>query len=300
MPPWRRLRRRTGSRDETPTRTVNAFAALQHALPKRAISRALGAVARSERRLLAQPLIHAFARAFAVDLSEAAPSRAGHYRSFNAFFTRALAPGARPLPADPAAIASPADGRLTEFGPVAGGRLIQAKGHHFSLAALLADAEVAEQYTGGTFCIIYLAPRDYHRVHAPAAGRLIGTVEVPGSAFAVNARTASAVPGLFARNERLVCLFDRFALVMVGALIVRSIETVWRGPASPDRGHRARAADQLFERGAELGRFLLGSTVVVLFPPGAMRLAPHLTRGMAVRMGQALGALTNPRRTRQA
>ena len=268
---------------------MNAFAALQHALPKHAISRALGALARSEWPPLAQPLIRAFAHAYAVDLGEAVPSRLADYRSFNEFFTRPLAPGARPLPADPAAITSPADGRLTEFGRVNDGRLLQAKGQRFAAAALLTDADVAAQYDGGEFFVVYLAPRDYHRVHAPAAGRLERTVEVPGSAFAVNERTAAAVPSLFARNERLVCLFDSFALVMVGALIVRSIETVWRGPESPYRAYRARQADQRFERGAELGRFLLGSTVVALFPPGAMRFAPHLTPGARVRMGQALG-----------
>lgn len=231
-------------------------------------------------------------RAYAVDLSEAAPSQATAYRSFNAFFTRPLKAGARPQPADPAAIASPADGRLTEFGRIADGRLIQAKGHRFSAATLLTDATAAERYDGGAFFIVYLAPRDYHRVHAPMAGRLVRTVEVPGSAFAVNERTAAAVPGLFARNERLVCLFDTFALVMVGALIVRSIETVWPGPESPYRAQRIRAVDRHFERGAELGRFLLGSTVIVLFPPNATRFAPALTAGRNVRMGEALGTAT--------
>ena len=268
---------------------MNAFAALQHALPKRAISSALGAAARCEWQPVAQALIRAFMRAYAVDLSEAAPSRATDYHSFNAFFTRPLKADARPQPADPAAVASPADGRLTEFGRIDGGRLIQAKGHRFSATALLTDAAAAEQYDGGAFFIVYLAPRDYHRVHVPLAGRLVRTVEVPGSAFAVNERTAAAVPGLFARNERLVCLFDTFALVMVGALIVRSIETVWPGPESPYRAHRTRAVDRHFERGAELGRFLLGSTVIVLFPPNAMRFAPNLVAGMNVRMGQALG-----------
>ena len=271
---------------------MNAFAALQHALPKRAISSAAGALARCEWRPVAQPLIRAFTRAYAVDLSEATPSRARDYRSFNAFFTRPLNAGTRPQPADPAAIASPADGRLTEFGRIDDGCVIQAKGHRFSTAALLTDAAVAERYEGGAFFIVYLAPRDYHRVHAPVAGRLVRTVEVPGSAFAVNDRTAAAVPGLFARNERLVCLFDAFALVMVGALIVRSIETVWPGPESPYRAHRTRAVERHFERGAELGRFLLGSTVIVLLPPNAMRFAADLTAGMSVRMGQALGTAT--------
>lgn len=277
--------------DASPT-AVNAFATLQQVLPKGAISSALGTVARCEWRPVAQPLIRAFIRAYGVDMSEAMPHRAADYPSFNAFFTRPLSPGARPLPADPATIASPADGCLTEFGRIDDGRLIQAKGHRFAVAALLTDGVVAERYNGGAFFIVYLAPRDYHRVHAPAAGRLIRTVEVPGSAFAVNDRTAAAVPGLFARNERLVCLFDTFALVMVGALIVRSIETVWDGPESPYRCQRTREVGRHFERGAELGRFLLGSTVLVLFPPDAIRFAPDLAPGRSVRMGEALGTAT--------
>lgn len=271
---------------------MNAFAALQRVLPKRAISRLAGWAARSEHRLIAQPLIRAFVRHYQVDMAEAAePSLAG-YRSFNAFFTRALKADARPLPEAPEAVVSPADGFLSQFGRIENGRVLQAKGREFSVAALLTDATLAEAYDGGTFFTVYLSPRDYHRVHAPAAATLRRTIEVPGRLFSVNDRTAGAVPGLFARNERLVCVFDEFVLVLVGALIVASIETVWEGPRSPYRELLERPATGDFERGAELGRFLLGSTAIVLFPPNVLHPSSDLEPGMPVRMGQMLATAT--------
>lgn len=272
------------------TKLANAFAALQCILPKRAISRLAGVIAHSRTPWIARPLIHAFIRAYGVDLSEAAATHPHAYRSFNDFFTRALMEERRPLPEDPLTIASPADGRLTEFGLVEAGCLIQAKGHRYAAAELLADANLASRYEGGAFFTVYLAPRDYHRVHVPAAGRLLRTVEVPGRLFAVNERTAAAVPRLFARNERLVCVFDGFAIVLVGAMIVGAIHTAWPGPQSPYRVLKTRNAGQRFQRGDELGRFLLGSTVIAMFPPGAMAFSGNLTLNMPVRMGQALGA----------
>lgn len=270
---------------------MNAFAALQYALPKGAISRVAGWAARSENRLVAQPLIRAFARHYAVDMDEAAVRDLDGYRSFNAFFTRALRADARPMPDAPDAVVSPADGYLSQFGPIADGRILQAKGRDFSASDLLADAALADACDGGAFFTIYLSPRDYHRVHAPAGATLRRTIEIPGRLFSVNDRTAQAVPGLFARNERLVCVFDEFVLVLVGALIVASIETVWEGPESPYRMLRMQAASGRFDRGAEIGRFLLGSTVVVMFPRGTVSLREGLTPGMSVRMGEALGTL---------
>ena len=270
---------------------MNAFAALQYALPKEAISRVAGWAARSENRLVARPLIRAFAHHYRVDMHEAANPRLDRYRSFNAFFTRALRADARPLPDAPDAVVSPADGYLSQFGPFADGRILQAKGRDFSASSLLADPTLAERCDGGAFFTIYLSPRDYHRVHAPAPATLRRTIEVPGRLFSVNDRTAQAIPGLFARNERLVCVFDEFVLVFVGALIVASIETVWDGPESPYRMLRMRAAAGEFDRGAEIGRFLLGSTVIVLFPPDAVSLREDLVPGMPVRMGEPLGAL---------
>lgn len=270
---------------------MNAFAALQYALPKRAISRVAGWAACSENRLVAKPLIRAFARHYRVDLDEAATPGLDGYRSFNAFFTRALRADARPMPDAPDAVVSPADGYLSQFGRIADGGILQAKGRDFSASSLLADRTLAEFCDGGTFFTIYLSPRDYHRVHAPAAATLLRTIEVPGRLFSVDDRTAQAVPGLFARNERLVCVFDEFVLVLVGALIVASIETVWDGPESPYTTLRMRAASGRFDRGAEIGRFLLGSTVIVLFPPGAVSLREGLTAGMPVRMGEPLARM---------
>ncbi len=273
---------------------MNAFAALQYALPKRAISRVAGWAAHSEHPLIAKPLIRAFAAHYRVDMTEAAePSLAG-YRSFNAFFTRALRDGARPMPEASDAVVSPADGYLSQFGRITGGSILQAKGRAFSVAELLRDTALAESYEGGCFFTVYLSPRDYHRVHAPATATLRRTIEVPGHLFSVNDRTANAVPGLFARNERLVCVFDEFTLVLVGALIVASIETVWDGPRSPYRLLRMRAAGGRFERGAELGRFLLGSTAIVLFPPDAATLRDDLEPGSPVRMGETLGTFLRP------
>ena len=270
---------------------MNAFAALQYALPKGAISRVAGWAARCEHRLVARPLIRTFARHYRVDLAEAAAPTLDGYRSFNAFFTRALRADARPMPGASDAVVSPADGYLSQFGRIADDRMLQAKGRDFSAYSLLADPTLAEFCDGGTFFTIYLSPRDYHRVHAPTAGMLRRTIEVPGRLFSVNDRTAQGVPGLFARNERLVCVFDEFVLVFVGALIVAGIETVWDGPRSPYRTLRMQAASGRFDRGAEIGRFLLGSTVIVLFPPDTVSLREDLSAGMPVRMGEALGTL---------
>ena len=270
---------------------MNAFAALQYALPKGAISRVAGWAARCEHRLVARPLIRTFARHYRVDLAEAAAPTLDGYRSFNAFFTRALRADARPMPGASDAVVSPADGYLSQFGRIADDRILQAKGRDFSASSLLADPALAEVCDGGAFFTIYLSPRDYHRVHAPAAATLRRTIEVPGRLYSVNDRTARAVPRLFARNERLVCVFDEFVLVFVGALIVASIETVWDGPRSPYRTLRMQAASGRFDRGAEIGRFLLGSTVIVLFPPDTVSLREDLSAGMPVRMGEALGTL---------
>lgn len=270
---------------------LKTLAALQHVLPKHAISRLAGVVANSRTPWIAQPLIRAFMRAYGVNLSEAAATEPAAYRSFNDFFSRALAARARPMPDDASAIASPADGRLAEFGFVEAGHLLQAKGHRYAATELLTDADLAKRYEGGAFFTVYLAPRDYHRVHAPANGRLLYTVEVPGRLFAVNEYTSAAVPRLFARNERLVCVFDGFAIVLVGAMIVGGIRTAWGGAQSPYRTLRTRVADRRFERGEELAGFLLGSTVVALFPPGGMAFGRNLTLNMPVRMGQALGTI---------
>lgn len=270
---------------------MDAFAMLQQALPKHALSRALGALAASERPAVAQPFIRAFAAAYRIDLGEAERTAFSDYRSFNDFFTRALRANARPLPSDPDAIVCPADGTVSQAGTLVDGQLLQAKGQRYPLDRLLGRA--APRYAGGDFATIYLAPSNYHRVHLPIAGELQRTTALPGALFSVNARTEAHVRELFCRNERLVCEFETasggLVVVLVGALIVASIETVWGGPRSPYRQRVDQSWSLTLPRGAEIGRFLLGSTVIVCTEPGRMRLDPALTAGRVVRMGEAIG-----------
>jgi len=278
---------------------VSAFVALQRLLPQHALSRLLGHVASSASSLISQPLIRGFCAAYDVDLADAELKSPGQYRSFNEFFTRALAPGLRPLPADPDALVSPADGTLSQVGRIEGGTLLQAKGVRYPLASLLLDSRTGKVFNGGWFATIYLAPSDYHRVHAPFAGTLVRSVAVPGELFSVNARTEAGVDKLFCRNERLVIHFRThfgpLILVMVGALIVASIETVFDGPASPYQKQQLVTHQRHFERGDEVGRFLLGSTVILLVPPGPFAPDRRLAPGFKVEMGGALGTFNSAR-----
>ncbi|WP_311946146.1 archaetidylserine decarboxylase [Halomonas piscis] len=274
------------------TLTQKAFALMQYPLPHHAISRLAGLLAECRSPGLKNALIRAFIRRFKVDMSQAQEPDYRAYSTFNDFFTRALTSDARPVGEG---FISPADGTLSQFGRMAAGELVQAKGHRFSTRALLGgDAALAETFAGGSFATVYLSPRDYHRVHMPIAGTLRETIYVPGRLFSVNQATAGHVPGLFARNERLVCIFDTangpLAVVLVGAMIVAAIETVWAGQITPLAGtpQRTRMDEHVtLEKGAELGRFKLGSTVVMCtadpvsfcdFPLGAK-----------VQMGQGLG-----------
>lgn len=244
---------------------------------------------------LKDALIRRFIQAYDVDMSEAA-SPAEAYPTFNAFFTRPLKPGARPLADANAYVLCPADGAISQIGSIADGRLVQAKGRDYTVAALLAgDEAAADRFEGGRFVTIYLAPKDYHRVHMPADGTLRTTRYVPGMLFSVNAATAGGVEGLFARNERLACLFDSplgvMASVMVGAMIVAGVETVWSGRVAPHgKGviDSQFAGDVRLSAGQEMGRFYLGSTVILLFEPGRIEWLPTLASGNVVRMGQAL------------
>jgi phosphatidylserine decarboxylase len=278
-------------------RSVSAFVALQRLLPQHALSRVLGRVASSASSLISQPLIRAFCAAYDVDLADAERKSAKQYDSFNDFFTRALAPGLRPLPADPAALVSPADGTLSQVGTIEGGTLLQAKGVRYPLASLLLDSRAGKIFNGGWFATVYLAPSDYHRVHAPFGGMLVRSVAVPGELYSVNARTEAGVDRLFCRNERLVIHlrtdYGPLILVMVGALIVASIETVFDGPQSPYRKQQLITHQRPFERGQELGRFLLGSTVILLVPPGPFAPDRRLAPGYKVEMGRALGTFSS-------
>ncbi|GGD60418.1 phosphatidylserine decarboxylase [Erythrobacter arachoides] len=273
------------------------FIRLQHLAPHHAVSRLAGKFAGSETPWIRDRLIHRFIAAYDVDMSEAARPVAA-YASFNDFFTRELKPGARPLADAGAHVLSPADGAISQIGAISDGRIFQAKGREFTATQLLGgDAEIAARFEGGSFATIYLSPKDYHRVHMPAGGELLGTVYVPGDLFSVNQVTAENVDDLFARNERLACVFDGphglFASVMVGAMIVAGVETVWGGREQAHARtlrHRSYAdGEHTFAAGDEMGRFFLGSTVVLLFEPGRVEWDESLGAGDAVRMGQALG-----------
>jgi phosphatidylserine decarboxylase len=268
----------------------------QYVLPKQALTALAGWVAGAERGAATTALIRWFVGRYGVDLSEAEFDDPGAYRNFNQFFTRALKPGVRPL-ADADWIC-PVDGAISQFGRIEAGRLFQAKGHDYSATALVGgDAALAGQFADGHFATLYLSPRDYHRIHMPAAGTLRRMIHVPGALFSVNPATARGVPGLFARNERVVCVFDGelgpWVLVLVGATIVGSMATTWHGVVNPPRPGRLRewtydTGQHVLAQGAEMGRFLLGSTVVLLLPPGPLAFNPAWAPGGAVRLGQVM------------
>jgi len=273
------------------------FAVLpQYLMPKRGLTLLMGRGASREGGALTTAVIRWFIRRYGVDMSEAADADPTHYRTFNEFFTRALKPGVRPLAQ--ADFVCPVDGAISQFGALEGNRLLQAKGHHYTAQALVGgDASIAAQFDGGHFATLYLSPKDYHRIHMPCAARLTRMLHVPGDLFSVNPTTARGVPGLFARNERVVCIFDTafgaFVLALVGATIVGSMATVWHGVVNPPRpgqlrGWRYDSPPIELQQGDEMGRFLLGSTVVMLFPRGPLRFNPAWTPGGAVRLGQSM------------
>jgi phosphatidylserine decarboxylase len=281
--------------------TDRAFAALQDFLPKHALSRAMHKLARSTNPTVRNLVIRSILRAYPmIDMGEAAQPDPFAYASFNAFFTRALRPGVRPVASGANEIASPVDGTVSQLGAISSGQIYQAKGSHYTAGALLADEASAARFQGGAFACLYLAPYNYHRIHMPFAGRLAATRYVPGELFSVNAATVRAVPGLFARNERVVCEFDTalgpMAVVLVGALFVGSVETVFAGEVNPPasrRGGVRSIADGVgsdFAKGAELGRFNMGSTVILLVGNGSLRFADRLGAGATVRMGQLLAS----------
>lgn len=275
------------------------FIVSQYLVPQHLLSRLIGRIAASKTPWLKKLFINWFVRRYNVDMSEALNSDPLSYASFNAFFTRALRDGARPIAATAHSVVSPADGVVSQAGRIENGRILQAKGQWYSALELLGgDEHIAAAFNDGEFATIYLSPRDYHRVHMPIAGKLQRMIYVPGDLFSVNQTTAENVPRLFARNERLVCVFDTVcgpvAVILVGAMIVAAIETVWAGQiAPPARGgvrNEAAAAAVELEKGAEMGRFKLGSTVVMLFGKNAVSWTDALTAGKFVRMGEQIGA----------
>jgi phosphatidylserine decarboxylase len=274
------------------------FVALQRILPKLYLTRTMGLLAKSQGGIATTAAIKWFIQRYKVDMSEAADPDPAAYASFNAFFTRALRADARPQAQAP--YLCPVDGAISQFGAIARDQIFQAKGHHYSTTALLGgDETLARNFEDGAFATIYLSPRDYHRIHMPMAGRLYTMIHVPGALYSVNPATARGIPGLFAINERVVCMFDTehgpFALVLVGATIVGSMATVWHGIVNPPRPGTIRRWDYAnasveLAKGAEMGRFLLGSTVVLLWPRNVIRFNPAWAPGGAVRMGEAMGS----------
>ena len=279
--------------------------ALQYAAPKHFISRAMGKFASAKAGWFTRAFTQWFVNRYQVDMSEAANPDLRSYATFNEFFTRPLKEGARPLVANASQLAHPVDGAVSQLGVIRGDSIVQAKQHDYSMRALLGgDATLAERFTDGSFATIYLAPRDYHRIHMPLAGTLRQMIYVPGDLFSVNPLTAENVPNLFARNERVVAVFDSahgpFAMVLVGATIVASIETVWAGTVTPPTGPRVHTWDypsdglnQIhLQQGAEMGRFKLGSTVVLVFPKDMVNFTESLAPGTVTRMGTVMGELS--------
>jgi phosphatidylserine decarboxylase len=273
------------------------FVGLQKLLPQHGISRLVGRLTASEQTWIARPLIRLASFVFSIDLQDAERQDMDDYHSFNDFFTRALQAETRPIPEDASWIISPVDGAISQFGKIEDGMLLQAKGNTYTLDALLGADPIAAEFTDGQFATIYLAPSDYHRIHMPFDGKLLRWIEIPGELFSVNALTETALPNLFCRNERLVCLFETSfgpaLVVLVGALIVASIETVFDSSPSPFAEHKThlpQSETRLF-RGEELGRFLMGSTVIVCFPPNSIALDKNVEIGMPTRLGQALARI---------
>lgn len=269
------------------------FLKAQHVVPQHKLSRVVGKLAATENPIVKNVVISAFKAQYGIDMSLAKQANALKYKSFNEFFTRELKQGVRAVDTAPNSIVSPADGAISQLGHISEGDVFQAKGQSFSVEKLIGDPQLAQPFKNGEFATVYLSPKDYHRVHMPFAGTLTETLYVPGELFSVNQTTAEHVPGLFARNERMVCLFDtelgRMAVVLVGAMIVAGIETVATGKVKPT-GRLELKQHQLFlEKGAELGRFYLGSTAVVLFEPNKMQWDEQFTANSVVEMGQALG-----------
>lgn len=288
----------------TPSYWQRVKIALHYLLPQLAITRAAGWLAERRWGSVTHFIIKAFAKQYQVNLAEAEKSSPSDYATFNEFFIRPLKAGARPIEAAPDYLCLPADGRVSESGKIDANRLIQAKGHFFTLETLLAeDTEMAAKFQDGDFITTYLSPSDYHRVHMPCDATLRKMVYVPGELFSVNPFLAEHVPNLFARNERLICEFETvfgpMVQILVGATVTASMSTVWAGVVNPPRPdevveyHYNTEGEGVIRlsKGEEMGAFRLGSTVINLFPKGAVVLEPHLQAGEKTRMGEKLGRL---------
>jgi phosphatidylserine decarboxylase len=270
----------------------------QYLLPKKLLTVLMGKLAGLRGGALTHAIVRRFVAHYGVNMAEAADPRIESYATFNEFFTRPLKEGARPIAA--ADFVCPVDAAISQFGPIEHDQIFQAKGHSYSTTALLAgDAQLARRFDHGHFATLYLAPKDYHRIHMPCDGRLVRMAYVPGDLFSVNPLTARHVPGLFARNERVVCVFDTefgpFVNVLVGATIVGSMATVWHGVVNPPRSRDVRSWDYrgqdiVLRKGQEMGRFLLGSTIVMLFPRSVVTFQPDWAPSRPVRLGEPMAA----------
>lgn len=275
----------------------SASVLLQYLLPKQVLTTLAGRVASARAGVATTTLIRWFVSSFNVNMKESAEPDPAAYATFNDFFTRALKPGARPIAS--ADFVCPVDGVISQCGTIEGDQILQAKGHTYTSVALLGgDETLAEKFVDGSFATIYLSPKDYHRIHMPVDGRLTRMIHVPGDLFSVDPSTARGVPDLFARNERLVCVFENeqgpFVMVLVGATIVGSMATVWHGVVNPERPGSIREWDYTdqtvqLQKGDEMGRFLLGSTVVMLFPAQYVLFIPRWKAGLNVKMGEGIG-----------
>ena len=286
---------------------MSAGVLLQRLLPQKTLGRLVYGLSRCTWNWIANPLVRWFSRRYSIDLAEAERDRLDSYTSLNDFFTRRLKPGARPVSGGERTLVSPVDGFLTQFGSANGGEMVQAKGLQYRLEALLGEppGQMAALMSGA-YATLYLAPHQYHRVHLPLAGTLRRTRYIPGTRYSVNARTAAVLPGLFCRNERVACWFDTaagpMALVLVGALNVSSISTSWLGEIASgggrvweERGGSTQGPSRGYARGEEIGRFNLGSTVILILPPGQVEWQAGLAPGQGVRMGQALASIVPDR-----
>ncbi len=279
----------------------------QYVLPHHLLSRCMHALTRINGGAVSHAAMRAFVRSFKVNMQEAVHEDVRHYANFNAFFTRALKPESRPVDTAIDAVVSPVDGTVNQAGGIREGRIFQAKGHEYSAEELLGDAALAAPFMNGEYATLYLSPRDYHRIHMPCDGTLTEMLHVPGRLFSVNGLTARNIPRLFARNERVVCLFEtplgKLAMVAVGAIFVGSIETVWAGEITPPAGSRIRrwrygrgeaAGEVTLRKGEELGRFNMGSTVVMLTEPGAVDWGEYLRADNVMRVGERIGTALKP------
>ncbi|OOR89764.1 phosphatidylserine decarboxylase [Moraxella caviae] len=275
---------------------MNLFTTLQNLVPQQALSELAGQLAKSENPYIKKAFIHTFAKAYNIRLDEYARANLDDYTSFNDFFTRELKDGQRTIDAAPNAIVCPADGTISQIGQIHSEQILQAKGREYDVGQLLADFELGKEFTDGTFATIYLAPTNYHRVHMPFDGTLVATHYVPGTLFSVNNTTATHVPDLFARNERLVCVFDtafgKACVVLVGAMIVAGISCVATGDIKRTPYIQHRTHDLPLKKGDELGRFYLGSTTIIVLPKSAgTAWLDGCVHGKTVVMGEKLGEL---------